>query len=577
MKLVLRSLVVGLTALCVTAPSLAQSNTDSPIINYPDRFVPVVAQNGMVASQEAVATRVGVEILKQGGNAIDAAVATGFALAVTFPQAGNIGGGGFMMVHLAKENKTIAIDYREMAPAKAHRDLYLDEQGNVDTQRARFSRQSAGVPGTVAGLIHALEKYGTMSLKQVMAPAIKLAEEGFVVGYALEASLASRTKRLGTDPAASKVFFKDGKSYRFGETLVQKDLAKTLKAISEKGRAGFYKGDVADLIVADMQANDGLITHEDLENYRVVEREAIRGTYKDFEVVTMPPPSSGGVHLVQMLNMLENDDLAKKGHNSAATLHLMIESMRQAYADRSEYLGDPDYFEVPITKLTDKAYAKKLRAMIPEKQARKSDDVKPALPFLAESPDTTHFSVMDKQGNAVSNTYTLNFSYGSHIMVPGAGFILNNEMDDFSAKVGVANAYGLLGAEANSIAAGKRPLSSMTPTLLFKDGKILMATGSPGGSTIITAVLQVVLNVMEHDMNVAAATFAPRIHHQWYPDFIMVERGINQDSKDLLKSWGHNLSDRSRTIGSTQTIMLKDGYFYGASDSRRLGALTEGY
>ncbi len=567
-----------LLAFCAAASPLQAIADETPIIRYADRFVPQIAKNGMVASQEAIATKVGVDILKQGGNAVDAAVAVGFALAVTFPQAGNIGGGGFMMVHLAKENKTVAIDYREMAPGAAHRDLYLDENGDVDQRRARFSHQSAGVPGSVAGLIHALEKYGTMPLKKVIAPAVKLAEDGFVLAYSLESSLLARKERLGRNPAAKKALFKaDGSHYRYGEVLKQPDLARTLKAIQNKGFDGFYKGPVADLIVKEMKANDGLITHKDLENYKVVEREAIKGNYKGYEVLTMPPPSSGGVHIVQMMNMLENDNLKELGHNSAASLHLLIEAMRQAYADRSEYLGDPDYFDVPIKELIDKKYAQKLRAQIPAKQARKSEDVKPALNVTPESPDTTHFSVMDNQGNAVSNTYTLNFSYGSHIMVSGAGFLLNNEMDDFSSKVGVANAYGLLGAEANSIEAGKRPLSSMTPTLVLKDGEAFMATGSPGGSTIITVVLQVLMNALEHEMNVAAATYAPRIHHQWFPDRILIESGISADTKALLKGWGHNLDERRRTIGSTQSIQFKDGFFYGASDSRRHGALTLGY
>lgn len=562
---------------CASLAPLASMANETPIIRYQERFIPVVADHGMVSSQEAIATQVGVDILKRGGNAIDAAVATGFALAVTFPQAGNIGGGGFMLVHLAKEQKTVAIDYREMAPAAAHRDMFLDSDGNVDKKLARFSHQSAGVPGTVAGMIHALERYGTMTLKEVLAPARRLAAQGFKVPYALEHSLASRAKRLGDNATARSVFFNGKRTYRHGETLKQPHLANTLKAIAEKGRAGFYQGDVAKLIVSDMQQNQGLITLDDLKNYKVVERSVLTGTYKDYQIATMPPPSSGGVHLLQMLNMLEQDDLQQKGLNSAASIHLMVEAMRQAYADRSEYLGDPDFYNVPVAELIDKAYAAKLRAQIPEQKARASASVKPALDLPPESVNTTHFSVMDSAGNAVSNTYTLNFSYGSHIMVPGAGFLLNNEMDDFSAKVGEPNAYGLLGADANAIVAKKRPLSSMTPTLIFKDGKALVATGSPGGSTIITVVLQVALNVMEHEMNIAAATFAPRIHHQWYPDKVFVEAGVSKDTVNLLKSWGHNISDRTRTLGSTQSIMHKEGFFYGASDSRRHGALTLGF
>ncbi|PHZ85424.1 gamma-glutamyltransferase [Paremcibacter congregatus] len=551
---------------------------DTPIITYQERFIPVIAKNGMVASQERMATEVGVEIMRQGGNAVDAAVAVGFALAVTLPQAGNLAGGGFMMVHLAEENKTIAIDYRELAPRAAHKDVYLDAAGQVDQDRLRFSHQSAGVPGTVAGMVHALEKYGTMELRQVIAPAIRLAEQGFDMPYWLEISLGSRQERLQKDPAAGAAFFhENGRVYAMGERFRQPDLAWSLKQIRDHGRDGFYKGAIADKIVANMEKNNGLITRVDLANYKVVERTPIRGTYKGYEIATMPPPSSGGIHLVQMLNMLEGDNLKGLGHNSAASLHLLIESMRQAYADRSKYLGDPDFFDVPMAELTDKAYAQKLRAMIPADRARTSAEVAPALGPKYESPDTTHYSVMDSAGNVVSNTYTLNYSYGSGIMVPGAGFLLNNEMDDFSAKPGVPNGFGLVGGKANAVEAGKRPLSSMTPTIVFKDGKALLATGSPGGSTIITVVFQTILNMIEFDMNIAAATFAPRLHHQWLPDKTFVEQGVSADTLAILKAMGHNIDAGKRTLGSTQSITRKDGFFYGASDSRRLGALTRGY
>lgn len=551
---------------------------DTPVITYQERFIPVIAKNGMVASQEAGATEVGVGILRRGGNAVDAAVAVGFALAVTLPQAGNLAGGGFMMVYLAAQNKTIAIDYRETAPEAAYKDVYLDRDGNVDQKRLRFSRQSAGVPGTVAGMTYALKKYGTMTLAEVMAPAIKLAEDGLVMPYWLEISLRARMKRLQRNAAAGAAYFhQDGSVYRTGEIFRQPDLARTLKQIRDHGRDAFYKGDVARKIIGEMKLGNGLITAKDLADYKVVERKPVTGTYKGYRIVTMPPPSSGGIHLIQMLNMLENDNLKAKGHNSAATLHLMIETMRQAFADRSKYLGDPDFYHVPTAALTDKAYARRLRAEIPADRARKSSDIAPALDPEYESPDTTHFSVMDKDGNVVGNTYTLNYSYGSGIMVTGAGFLLNNEMDDFSAKPGVPNGYGLVGGAANAVEAGKRPLSSMTPTIVFKDGAPLFVTGSPGGSTIITTVFQTVLNVIEFDMNIAAATFAPRIHHQWLPDRVIMEQGISQDTINILKSMGHNIIPGKRTIGSTQSIMRKDGFFYGASDSRRPGAATKGY
>lgn len=567
-----------ITLFVLVGPVFYTFASDTPIITYQERFIPVIAEQGMVASQEARATDIGVDILRRGGNAVDAAVAVGFALSVTLPQAGNLGGGGFMMVYLAKENKTIAIDYREMAPQAAHKDIYLDRAGNVDQQKLRFSHRSAGVPGTVAGMIHALEKYGTMSLRDVIMPAVKLAENGFVMPRGLEMSLRSRAKRLQMNPTAAATYFNaDGTFYKTGDIFYQPDLAWSLKQIRDHGKDAFYKGAIARKLITEMEQSDGLITQEDLSAYTVIEREPVVGTYKGYHVAAMPPPSSGGVHLIQMLNMLENDNLKEKGLNSSATLHLLIESMRQAYADRSKYMGDPDFYDVPVTALTDKAYARKLREKISIGQARKSSDIAPALDPVYESPDTTHFSVMDGAGNVVSNTYTLNYSYGSGIMVKGAGFLLNNEMDDFSAKPGVPNGYGLVGGLANAVEARKRPLSSMTPTIVFKDGKALMVTGSPGGSTIITVVLQIVLNVIEHNMNISAATYAPRIHHQWLPNRTVVEQGISQDTIDLLRSYGHKLVFGKSTLGSTQSIIRKDGFFYGASDRRRLGAATKGY
>ena len=410
------------------------------------RFHPTVSSLGMVVSQEAIASQVGADILEAGGNAIDAAVATGFALAVTLPRAGNLGGGGFMLVHLAKENKTIAIDYREMAPYDAHRDMFLDSQGNVDNEKARFSAQSSGVPGTVAGLLYALDNYGTMSISEVLKPAIQLATKGFKVNHDLADSLRLSAKRLQKHKASSEYFYKtDGKYYVPGDILVQSDLSSTLKRISQQGASGFYQGKTADLIIKQMQRSGGLISKEDLASYRVVERQPVCGSFKQNKICAMPPPSSGGIHLIQMLNILENFDLENMGHNSAAYMHHLIEAMRSAYADRSLYLGDPDFTPVPVKQLIDKAYAKSLSQQINPNQARRSKDVYPGLDKwipsqVNESEETTHFSVWDNQGNIVSNTYTLNFAYGSGIAVAGAGFLLNNEMDDFSAKSGTANA-----------------------------------------------------------------------------------------------------------------------------------------
>jgi len=552
------------------------SADEVPFLQYQDRFHPSLGQGGMVVSQEVIASRVGADILAQGGNAVDAAVATGFALAVTLPQAGNIGGGGFMLVYLAEQKKTIAIDYREMAPQKAHRDLFLNAQGEADPEKSRYSALSSGVPGTVAGLVHTQQKYGTLPLKTVMAPAIELADKGLIVSHPLSWSLMQAQKRLSAHPASKRYFFKPGgKPWQAGERWRQKDLAATLRRIASKGADGFYKGKTANLIVAEMQRNGGLISHEDLAGYQVVEREPVTGTYRGYEIVSMPPPSSGGIHLVQMLNILEGWDLQAHGHNSAGYLHRLVESMRRAYADRSKYLGDPDFTEVPVTALTDKAYASRLREEINLDRATASAEVLPAAKLAPESPQTTHYSVWDKEGNVVSNTYTLNFSYGNGMSVSGAGFLLNNEMDDFSAKPGVPNAFGLLGDEANAIEPRKRPLSSMTPTMVFKDGQPVLVTGGPGGSRIITSVLQVILNNIEFGMNIAEATAAPRIHHQWYPDSVDVEKGISPDTLKLLREMGHNVVPSPWAIGRTQSITREQGIFQGVTDYRWPGGSAE--
>lgn len=526
----------------------------------------------MVVSQEEIASRVGAEILAQGGNAIDAAVATGFAMAVTLPRAGNIGGGGFMMIYLAEERRMVAIDYREMAPAAAHRDMYLGADGEVDPQKSRYSVLASGVPGTVAGLLHAQQKYGRLSRQAVLKPAILLAQKGFPVPLSLARDLERAETVLKKHPAAAEYFYgADGQPPQWGEVWRNADLAATLKRISKDGTQGFYEGKTADLIVAEMARMDGLITRQDLANYRAVERTAVCGEYRDYNVCTMPPPSSGGVHLLQMLNILKGWDLPAMGHNSAAYIHHLAETMRRAYADRSEYLGDPDYWDVPVQELLSEEYAAELRNQIDPDRATPSTQVKPGLDLPYESKQTTHFSTWDSDGNVVSNTYTLNFSFGSGIAVGGAGFLLNNEMDDFSAKPGVPNAFGLIGNEANAIAGGKRPLSSMTPTIVLKDGEAVLATGSPGGSTIITVVLQMILNYAEFGMNPAEATAAPRIHHQWMPDRLSVESGISSDTLEILRKMGHELR-QNWVLGSTQSIGRSQGYLAGAADPRRMGA-----
>tara|TARA_B100001029_G_scaffold174942_1_gene175696 strand:+ start:81 stop:1796 length:1716 start_codon:yes stop_codon:yes gene_type:complete len=544
-----------------------------PIIEYNSISHPVISKTGMVVSQRQSASEVGAEILRKGGNAVDAAVATGLALAVVLPRAGNLGGGGFMVVYLKDADKTITIDYREMAPASAHRDLFLDEEGNYDKNKAQFSLLSAGVPGTVAGLHLALTKYGTMSWEEVLEPSIKLAEEGFAVPYDLANILASSRykKRLSSNIAAAESYYKKDKSnYEAGEILKLPDLAWTLKQLAEYGPDAFYKGEIAKKIVQEMERNKGLITFEDLENYKAVERSPVEGTYKGFRIVSMPPASSGGVHLIQMLNMLEEYPIGEMGFGSADSIHLLAEVMKRAYADRSKHLGDMDFYNVPFS-LMSKKYSNSLNKSISVKSRTASKDVFPGDPYPYESPDTTHFSVMDQYGNAVSNTYTLNFSYGSGIMIPGTGMLMNNEMDDFSSKPGVPNGYGLLGSEANSIQANKRPLSSMTPTIIFKDNKPYLVLGSPGGSRIITTVLQVALNVMEHKMNVAQAVNSPRIHHQWLPEVLMMEKGFGPDTEKILKEKGYNLYPSS-TMGSVQAIIKEGEYFYGAADPRRPGS-----
>ncbi len=570
----MQKLIFMLLLFFIYVPSFIHSQA---IYSYTDRVHPVVAQHGMVATQEAEATRVGIDILKKGGNAADAAVAVAYTLAVTLPRAGNIGGGGFMMVYDAKTKKTHAIDFREKAPLTAHRDMFLNTQGDADNKKSRYSLGSVGVPGTVAGLELVRERFGTLPRKTVLKPAIKLAKKGLKVSRDMAQSLAYASEHLAKSSESASIFMSDGRTLKEGDTLIQKNLAWSLDQISKYGKSAFYEGALADKLVMFMDENDGLISKEDLLSYTAKIREPIKGAYKGYEIYTMPPPSSGGIHLVQLLNTLSFFDLRTLGHNSAQSIHAMAEAMKVAYADRSQFLGDSDFVDVPLKFLTSTDYARKTVANIDPKVAIPSGEIFPGIyQEPKEGNETTHFSIIDKDGNMVSCTYTLNFSYGNKIAVPGTGILLNNQMDDFSAKPGSSNAYGLIGGEFNAIEPEKRMLSSMTPTLVFKDRQPFMATGSPGGSRIITTVLQVILNVIDHDMNIAEASLAPRIHHQWYPEEIRIEKGINPDTISLLEKKGHVMNQKW-AMGSTQSVVFKNSRFYGASDTRKPGALTLGY
>lgn len=528
-------------------------------------------------SANRLATLVGINVLKEGGNAVDAAVAMGFTMAVTFPRAGNLGGGGFMLIYLADNSEVVAMDYREKAPEAATRDMFLDKTGEVDREKARNSIYSVGVPGTVAGLSLALEKYGTMSLEKVLAPAIELAETGFEVDAELKDSLLSVRDQMRQSAESMEVFFgEDGEPPLVGEILKQPNLAWTLREIGKNGPDAFYRGTVARKIAAYMEKEGGLITRRDLESYSAVERKPVSGTYGGYGIHSMPPPSSGGVHLVQMLNILENHRLREHGHNSPERVHVMAETMKLAYADRSEHLGDPDFSPVPVKSIVSKKYARRLAAGIDREKATPSATISPGDPYFSGGEDTTHFAVADRDGNVVSNTYTLNFAYGSKLSVPGTGILLNNEMDDFSAKPGTPNAYGLVGGEKNSIEGGKRMLSSMTPTIVTKDGEFFLATGSPGGSRIITAVMQTILNVLDHGMNVKEAVLAPRVHHQWLPDILYLEKGVGNGLAKALREKGHTV-ETGGMVGRTHSVARKEGFLYGAADPRRVGAWAEGY
>lgn len=530
----------------------------------------------MVVSADEYASKVGSEILKIGGNAIDAAVATGFALAVTYPQAGNIGGGGFMVIRL-KNGEAYTIDFREKAPAKAFANMFLDADGNYDQVKSRIGYLSSGVPGSIAGLLLAQEKFGKLKLKDVITPAINLAQKGFKLHYRMVENMVSSLDEFKHFPASMKIFTKKGKAYKEGEIFKQKDLAKTLKIILKDGKKSFYEGKIADLIINDMKKHGGIITRDDLKNYTTVMREPIVGNYRGYEYISMNLPSSGGVALNMLLNIMENFPVAEWGWNSSRTIHYCAEAMKRVYADRAEYLGDPDFVKMPVKQLLSKTYAKSIADSINPEKAVPSKDISYGKFSDFEHKETTHYSVMDKDGNAVSVTTTINGVFGNYAVVDGAGFLLNNEMDDFSSKPGAPNMFGLVGSFANSIQPNKRMLSSMTPTILVKDNKPFMVIGSPGGSTIITTVFQVIMNVIDHKMDIQKAVNASRFHHQWLPDVLNYEKyGLSADVINSLEAMGYKLNEQPGAPNKAEGIIFENGFFYGASDIRGYGA-AKGY
>lgn len=531
---------------------------------------PARARQAMVVSASPLASDVGLQVLREGGNAVDAAVAVGFALAVVYPYAGNIGGGGFMVIHDAATGREMTIDFREKAPAASHRQMYLDENGEVVPELSTVGYLASGVPGTVAGYQLAWQKSGKLSWARLLAPAIELAERGFEVSYGLSQSLRNASDLLSKCAETKRIFLRSGKLFEEGDLLRQPELARSLRLIAEEGSQAFYEGEIARLIVADMRANGGLITEDDLAGYSAVVRTPIRGSYRGYEIVSMGPPSSGGVILVEMLNMLERFPVCQLGFNSSEMIHLKVEVMRRAFADRAQFLGDPDFNDLPVELLTSKEYAKAWADSIPRTWATPSDVIEAGSPGVKESEDTTHFSVVDAGGNGVATTTTINGAYGSGFTIKGAGFLMNNEMDDFSSKPGHPNSYGLVQGEANSVAAGKRPLSAMAPTVVKKNGKLFMVLGSPGGPTIINTVLQVILNVIDFGLNIQQAVDAPRVHHQWKPDRILAERdALVREVEESLRARGHKIEIRD-SIGDAHSILIQqdDGIRLGAPDPR---------
>ncbi len=529
---------------------------------------PVRARHGMVVAQEPIATDVGVAVLKSGGNAVDAAVAVAFALAVTHPTAGNLGGGGFLLLRKADGASTF-IDFRECSPEAASHDMYLNAAGKP-TRDSIVGWRASGVPGTVRGMEEAHRKFGSKPWADLLKPAIDLASNGFPVSYSLARSFHSSGKSMQQFPESSRIFLKNGTYYEPGETLVQPELAQTLLRISRFGSKGFYEGETARRLAEAMKANGGLITLGDLKNYTVSERKPLTGGYRGFDIITAPPPSSGGIGILQMTGMLEDSGYEKSGLGAANEIHYVTEVMRRYYADRSEYLADPDFYRVPVSGLLSRAYLEKLRESIDPQKATPSDQVRPGNVTDYEKSETTHFSIVDREGNAVAMTYTLNGSFGSGVTVPGLGFLLNNEMDDFTAKPGSPNMFGLVQGEANAIQPRKRPLSSMTPTIVLRNGKPYLVVGAPGGSRIITGVLQVMLNVIDFGMNVQDAIDQPRFHHQWKPDKLYVERGFSPDTITLLKAKGHIVENISG-VALVEAILVDDGWLQGGTDGRANG------
>ncbi|WP_438276914.1 gamma-glutamyltransferase [Nitrobacter sp.] len=562
--------------LVVRTPVSAQDARGSPP-PAPVAIRPVDAKHGMVVAQETRAAAIGADILARGGNAVDAAVATGFAMAVTYPRAGNLGGGGFMVIHLAERNRDIAIDYRETAPGATTRDIFLGADGKPEPAKSRDSALGIGVPGTVAGLALALESYGSgkFTLADLLKPAITLARDGFKISDDTADTLPQRHRRLARWPSSVKIFSRpDGSSPREGDLLVQTDLAATLTAIAERGPHGFYQGPVAARLEAAIRAAGGIMTLDDLKSYRPLVREPVRGSYRGYDIVSMPLSSSGGTVLIESLNILEGFPMRDLHQGSADSLHFLIEAMKRAYADRARYLGDPAFVHAPIATLLSKDYAAKQRASIDMAHATPAAAV--PLPPPHEGDNTTHFSVADAFGNAVSNTYTLNFSYGVGLVAEGTGVLLNNELDDFTAAPGAANAFGLVGFEANLPGPGKRPLSSMTPTIVLKDGRPVLVTGSPGGSRIVSTVLQVIVNVLDYGMNIAEAVATPRLHHQWLPDEARAEHGFPENVIAELRARGHAVVMPMGQTSANSIAVSPDG-FHGAADPRTRGSEAAGY
>lgn len=571
-------LAIAALVIACTTPACAQERRVYAPAAAADPVPAAFAENGMVVAQEKLATQIGADILRSGGNAVDAAVAVGFALAVSYPRAGNIGGGGFMVIHSAERGQDVAIDYRETAPAAITQDVFLGPDGKPDPAKSRDSALGIGVPGTVAGLALALEKFGSgnFTLAQIVRPAIDLARDGFVVTDDTSDTLSDMYRRMARWPNSAKSFSRpDGSPLREGDRLIQSDLAATLTAIAEQGPRGFYEGPVAEKIANAVRDGGGIMTADDLKSYQAVIRAPVRGSYRGYDIVSMPLPSSGGTVLVEILNILEGFALADMKQNSTTSLHLMIEAMKRAYADRARYLGDPAFVNAPTNILLSKDYAARQRASIDPARATPWADAAPKTP-QREGANTTHYSVVDSRGNAVSNTYTLNFPYGVGLVAEGTGVLLNNELDDFTAAPGASNAFGLVGFEANLPGPGKRPLSSMSPTIVLKDGKPVLVTGSPGGSRIISAVTQVIVNAIDYKMNIAAAVAAPRMHHQWLPEDVRFERGFPDEVLMELKAKGHKVIDQLGQTSANSIAATPHGW-EGAPDPRTRGAWAEGF